>query len=211
MSVRRRAFPYGARRALPLAALLLASFLPSVLAQDAERGVFLVARPGMPDPFRETVVLVARASNAQAVGVILNRPLGRSLADVLPGERFRRFAEPLHFGGPVAVDGLFALFLGEKVGAAVIAMIPGVQLALDPDTIDALLRNPPAKIRFFSGYSGWGPGQLDEEIARGDWFVLDADAENAFRADSSKLWQDLLRRARAVRAERQPRTRSALS
>jgi putative transcriptional regulator len=193
-------------------ALLLAALLPAVPAQDAERGVFLVARPGMPDPnFNETVVLVARRGNSEAIGVILNRPLDRSLAQVLPGEAFRRYTDPVHFGGPVAPHAMLALFVAEHAAGQAVTVIPGVQLALDPDTIDALLREPPAKMRFFWGYSGWGPGQLDDEIARGDWLVLDADAENAFRGDSSKLWQDLVRRARAVRARREPETRSAAS
>src|SRR5262245_27784638 len=114
-------------------ALLFAGLLPGVVAQDAGSGVFLVARPGMPDPnFAEAVVLVARQANSEAVGVILNRPLARSLAQVLPGEAFRRFTEPVHFGGPVMGDALFALFAGDKTGAAV-TMIPGVHLALDPD------------------------------------------------------------------------------
>jgi putative transcriptional regulator len=206
----RRAFLRGAS-----CALLLAALLPDVLAQDDGRGVFLVARPDMPDPnFSETVVLVTRRANSEAIGVIVNRPLARSLAQVLPGESFRRFTEPVHSGGPVATNALFALFLADRAPGPAVTMVPGVHLALDPDTIDALLRSPPAKIRFFSGYSGWGPGQLDNEIARGDWLVLDADAESAFRADSSKLWQDLLRRARAVRARSetpQPDTRSTTS
>jgi putative transcriptional regulator len=203
-----RRIVYGA---LCCAALPIAALLPGALAQDASRGVLLVARPGMPDPnFSESVVLVQRGPGSETVGVIINRPLARSLAQVLPGERFRRFTEPLHFGGPVALDALIALFAGEKAPGPVITMIPGVHLALDPDTIDALLRSPPAKIRFFSGYSGWAPGQLDNEILRGDWFVLDADADVAFASDSSRLWQDLLRRARAVHArpaEPQSKTR----
>jgi len=194
------------------AALLAAVLMPGVLAQDASRGVFLVARPGMPDPnFGESVVLVQRGAGSEAVGVIINRPLGRSLAQVLPGERFRRFTDPVHFGGPVGADMLFALFLGDKAPGQAITMIPGMHLALDPDSIDGLLRNPPAKIRFFSGYSGWAPGQLDNEILRGDWLVLDADAETAFRTDASRLWQDLVKRARAVRAAPEPQTRSTTS
>jgi putative transcriptional regulator len=195
----RRAVLHGLPCALGFVCALL---LPCVLAQEASRGIFLVARPDMPDPnFRETVVLLTRGDNTEAVGVILNRPLSRSLAQVLPGERFRRFTEPLYFGGPVAAGALFALFLGEKAPGPAVTLIPGVQLALDPDTIDALLRNPPATVRFFSGYSGWASGQLKNEVDRGDWFILDADAETAFRTDSSKLWQELIRRARAVRAD----------
>jgi putative transcriptional regulator len=195
------------RRDSLLASLCAAWFvsallLPCAPAQDAARTIFLVARPELTDPnFRETVLMVTQSDDAATIGLILNRPLTRSLAEVLPGERFRRFTEPLYFGGPVSNNGLFALFQGDKSSNPTITMLPGVQFAVHPDTIDALLRNPPAKIRFFSGYSGWAPGQLENEISRGDWFVMNADAETAFRKDPSRLWPELVRRARAVRAD----------
>jgi len=195
------------RRASLLGSLCAACFLctlllPCALALDVARAMLLVARPELADPnFRETVVLVAQADNTDTIGLILNRPLNRSLAEVLPGERFRRFTEPLYFGGPVSSNGLFALFQGDRGSIPTITMIAGVQLALHPDAIDSLLRKPPETIRFFSGYSGWAPGQLTGEIERGDWFVLDADAATAFRKDPSRLWPDLVRRARAVRAD----------
>jgi putative transcriptional regulator len=196
--------------------LVSALLLPCVLAQDATRTLLLVARPELPDAnFRDTVVMVSQSDNSETIGLILNRPLTRSLADVLPGERFSRFSEPLYFGGPVANNVLIALFRGPRTSDQTVAMLPDVQLALDPDTIDGLLRKPPATIRFFSGYSGWGPGQLMAEVSRGDWFVLDADADTPFRKDPSRLWPELSRRARAVRADagadaREPRTRRAL-
>src|SRR5262249_56539299 len=81
-------------------------------AQAPSKAVFLIARPGMPDPnFRETVVLVVQAEGGgEATGVIINRPTNRSLAEILPGERFSRFTDPIFFGGPGAQQGLFALF-----------------------------------------------------------------------------------------------------
>jgi putative transcriptional regulator len=80
-------------------------------------------------------------------------------------------------------------------------MLPGVYFAVLPDSVDALLGDPPRKIRFFSGYAGWAPGQLQGELDRGDWLVVDADAKSVFLKDTSRLWQDLVRRARAVRAD----------
>ena len=64
-----------------------------------------------------------------------------------------------------------------------------------------MLFRSPAKIRFFAGYSGWAPGQLRGELDRGDWLVVDADADTVFLNDTSKLWQDMVRRATAVRAD----------
>ena len=159
----------------------------------------------MSDPnFRETVVLVTQGDRDQATGVIVNRPTDRSLAELLPGERFKPFSEPIFFGGPVQLQGLFAVFSADKAPGEALAMLPGLYLALSAGTIDALLGSPPAKIRFFVGYSGWAPGQLRTEMDRGDWLVVDADADTVFLKDSSGLWRDMVRRASALRAELGP-------
>lgn len=188
-------------------ALCLVSVAVAALAQEPGRTVILVARPGLPDlNFRETVVLVTQDEHAQATGVIINRPTDRSLAQLLPGERFKRFSEPVFFGGPVAANGLFAVFFADRDPGQSIAILPGLYLAMRPDTIDALISNPPQRIRFFAGYSGWAPGQLRAEFERGDWLAVDADAEVVFRKDYSNLWQEMVRRATAVhaRANRPP-------
>src|SRR3989454_1709211 len=174
-------------------------------AQGTSNPFFLVARPGMPDPnFRESVVLVTQDERGQATGVIINRPTDRSLAELLPSERFKSFTEPIFFGGPVAQQGLFAVFRAERLAGEAVTMLPGLYLALQPGTIDALINSPPPRIRFFSGYSGWAPGQLRGELERGDWLVVDADADTVFRKDTSKLWQDMVRRAGAPRAHGPP-------
>jgi putative transcriptional regulator len=185
-----------------VALLALLVFAGAAQAQSASKSQFLIARPGMPDPnFRESVVLVIQAQGGEATGVILNRPTDHSLAELLPGQRFEAFTDPIFFGGPVARQGLFALFEADKYSGPAVPMLPGIYLAVLPDSVDALLSKPPAKIRFFSGYSGWAPGQLQGELDRGDWLVVDADAKTVFLKDTSRLWQDMVRRARAVRAD----------
>jgi putative transcriptional regulator len=182
---------------------MLSLCLPAVaLGQSSPGAYFLVARPGMPDPnFRETVVLVTLDERAQAIGVILNRPTNRSLAELLPSERFKAFTDAIYFGGPVARQGLFAIFRADKAPGEAMKILSGLYLALMPSTINALINRPPPKIRFLAGYSGWGPGQLRTEIDRGDWLVVDADSDAVFRKDTSSLWQDMLRRGRAIHAD----------
>ncbi len=186
-------------RAALLALLVLAT---AAYAQSSSKTIFLIAKPGLPDPnFREAVVLVTQEEGAEATGVIINRPTNRSLAEMLPSERFKPFKEPIFFGGPVAPQGLFAVFQVDRFSGAAVMMLPGLYLAVAPDSIDALLNNPPPKIRFFAGYSGWAPGQLRGELDRGDWLVVDAEADTVFLKDTSRLWQDMVRRASAVRAD----------
>jgi len=127
--------------------------------------------------------------------------MNRSLADLLPSERFKAFTDAIYFGGPVAARGLFAVVHADEVPGEALKMLPGLYLALLPSTIDALISRPPPKIRFFAGYSGWGTGQLRWEIDRGDWLVVDADPDTVFLKDTSSLWQDMLRRGRSIRAD----------
>jgi len=189
-------------RARLTALLAFLVFATASYAQGFSKALFLIASPALTDPnFREAVVLVTQAEGAEATGVIINRPTDRSLAEMLPGERFKRFKEPIFFGGPVAPQGLFAAFQAEKFSGAAVSMLPGLYLAVVPDSIDALLKDPPPKIRFFAGYSGWAAGQLRAELDRGDWLVVDAEADTVFLKDTSKLWQDMVRRASAVRAD----------
>jgi len=186
-------------RAALLAFLVLAG---AACAQGSSKTLLLIARPGLPDPnFREAVVLVTQEEGAEATGVIINRPTNRSLAEMLPSERFKPFKEPIFFGGPVAPQGLFAVFQADRFSGAAVTMLPGLYLAVVPDSIDALLNDPPPKIRFFAGYSGWAPGQLRAELDRGDWLIVDAEADTVFLKDTSRLWQDMVRRASAVRAD----------
>jgi len=188
-----------------LLALLVFALVLTAAAQEQvapPKPLFLIARPGMPDPnFRESVVLAVQSQGGEVTGVIINRPTDRSLAELLPSERFEAFTDPIYFGGPVAQQGLFALFQSDKYSGPAVPMLPQIYLAVLPDSVDALLDKPPAKIRFFSGYSGWAPGQLQGELERGDWLVVDADAKTVFLRDTSRLWQDMVRRARAVRAD----------
>jgi putative transcriptional regulator len=188
------------RPVLPL--VLFVGFLAATAhGQESQRTFFLVAEPEMRDPnFRETVVLVTETRDAQATGVIINRPTDRSFADLLPGERFKRFTDPIFFGGPVQLSSMFALFMADRTPGSALAMLPGLYLALNPDTVYALVSAPPDRVRFFAGYSGWRPGQLRAELESGAWLTVDADAETVFRKDTSTLWRDMVRRSRAVHA-----------
>src|SRR5450759_3853649 len=175
------------RRALLVAMLATLAFawMPQTGAQDGRRALFLVAKPGLPDPnFRKSVVLVTQEESGETAGVIINRPTNRSLASILPGEQFQRFTEPLFFGGPVMSQGLVAIYRAQKRVGDSMSMLPDVFLALQASTLDELLQRPPQSIRFYSGLSGWAPGQLQAEIERGDWFVLNADADTLFTRDS---------------------------
>jgi putative transcriptional regulator len=188
------------RLLLVLAAWFGAASCASAQTGEAPNGVFLVAAPALADPnFRHSVVLVTQAANGGTVGFIVNRPGRRSLAQILPeNEVLKRFTEPLYFGGPVEAAGLFAVFRARDNPEGALRVLGDVSFALDPAVVEKLLHAPPERVRFFNGYAGWAPGQLAFELSQGGWYLLNADADSVFRDDTAGMWEELIRRARAV-------------
>lgn len=158
------------------------------------RGKLLVASPDLLDPnFARAVILVLEHSEAGAFGLVLNRPLGVRLDDVLPAWTPRASEPRVCFaGGPVAPDG--AIGLGRASGggfegfSSVIGAVGTVDLELDPDRVAV------DEIRVFLGHSGWGPWQLDQEVAGGSWFVVDASVGDPWSEEADGLWRTVLRR-----------------
>lgn len=163
-------------------------------------GRLLVATPALEDPnFRRTVVLLVDHGDEGALGVVLNRPLGVDLLDVLPAWYDVAAAPRTVFsGGPVSRDS--ALCLGHvRVGVATDgravriadeSALGLVDLDADPSLVAAVV----GEVRVFAGYAGWGCGQLDAEIAEGAWVVVPADPGDAFGDAAEDLWVQVLRR-----------------
>lgn len=196
----RRNFP----RAFAYLVALCLCFAPLPRAAAAELGaaaVLLVAAEGMKDPrFHRTVVLVTRHGRNQApVGVIFNRvldlPLDRLFPQVAAAAQHR-----LHYGGPVAPGQIVFLARGEVAPSGAIAIGERLFLGSRGDSLLQLLGapTPATQLRVFHGFASWAPDQLEHEIARGDWHVLQVDADALFAAPLDELWPKLLSRARQV-------------
>jgi putative transcriptional regulator len=178
----------------------LAAFVgPAWAAEGAPNAIFLVANRDLADPnFAQTVVLVTNPPQGAPIGVIINRPSTDLLADVMPDQpSLKGRKEVLFLGGPVARQGLVFLVRSPKPPAEALLVLPNVFFVSDPDVIESLLKrkNPLEGVRVYAGYSGWGPGQLQNEIARGDWYVAPADAATVFDKDPKGIWPDLVERA----------------
>jgi len=171
----------------------------AVAAENMGNAIFLVARRGMSDPnFRETVVLVTHPPRGAPFGVIINRPLGQRLSDVFPDQpSLKGRKDVLYFGGPVGRQGLVFLVRSPEPPQGVMRVLRDVFFTSDVELIESLLQreDPLRGLRIFAGYSGWAPGQLQNEIARGGWHVVPADAETLFNKDPAGIWPELIERA----------------
>ena len=91
-----------------------------------------------------------------------------------------------------------ALFRAERAPqAAAFRVLKDVYLSMHPQNVEPLLeQSPGARYRLYMGFAGWAPRQLEGEMKRGDWHVLAPSEEIAFRRDTSRLWEELERKAR---------------
>ena len=162
-------------------------------------GRLLVAAPQLADPnFSRTVVLVIEHDEPGAVGVVLNHPLRVEVGEILaPWSDLAEAAPPgvIFSGGPVSPDAVIALGRpadAEPTGAwrPVVSGAGVIDLSVAPEDQPLAL----AGVRLFSGYSGWGPGQLEQELEEGGWLVVEAIAVDVFAAEPEELWHDVLQR-----------------
>jgi putative transcriptional regulator len=162
---------------------------------ESARGKLLIAGPGLLDPnFWRTVVLVVEHSEDGALGLVLNRPsettVGESvpqLLELVDGD------EPLYIGGPVQPSSVIVLARLEDPGDAALLAFDDVGVIGAGSESD-----PPAtgvrQGRAFVGHAGWGAGQLDSELERGDWITEPARRADAFSDDARELWPSVLTR-----------------
>lgn len=180
-------------------AFLIFLAAPAAAAETDASGIFLVAKRELKDPnFSETVVLVTQPRRGPPWGVIINRPLEHRLSEVLADqESLKGRKDVLFFGGPVMRQGLVFLVRGSNPPESAIAVLRDVYFTGDTRLIESLLKRaePTRGLRVYSGYTGWGPGQLQSELARGGWHVLPADAETIFEMEPARIWPELIRRA----------------
>jgi putative transcriptional regulator len=159
-------------------------------------GRLLVATPTLLDPnFERAVVLMLEHSEQGALGVVLNRPSGLPVADVLASWAPLVTPPSMVFeGGPVSTDSALGLVrTRERDVLGIRRLEHGVRL-VDLDTPAELVGGSLTAMRLFAGYSGWAAGQLEDELDEDAWFVVDALPDDAFSADPQNLWRRVLRR-----------------
>ncbi|WP_228370252.1 YqgE/AlgH family protein [Methylococcus capsulatus] len=164
-------------------------------------GQFLVAHPKMPaNIFAHSVIYVVSHNADGAMGLIVNRlagagPLGKLLEAFGLASKAQREIK-LYLGGPVGIGQGFVLHSDDYAGASTRALKKGLSLSTGLDVLEAIARGRgPRQVRMLFGYAGWSPGQLDGEIARGDWLLAPADTSLIFSEEPDKVWEEALKHA----------------
>ena len=163
---------------------------------DSLRGKLLLASPIMADPnFARTVVLIAEHTDEGAMGLVLNRPATTTVGDAVPDLAWLTDDDAqVYVGGPVAETAVIVLAEFDRpdlAGALVEDDLGFIGAdADDPALLDGAVR----RARVFAGHAGWGPGQLEDELAEDAWIVEPPRREEVFTDDPDELWAAVLRR-----------------
>jgi putative transcriptional regulator len=196
--------PISALAVLPVLALILDAVLPTAAQTPTPvslAGQFLVASPSMGDPrFEHTVILMVRHDKDGAFGIVVNRPIGeRPLAALLEmlGEK-----EPavtgqarIFAGGPVQPEIGFIIHSPDYHRPGTIDINGRAAMTSSRDILRDIGNDQgPKKFLIAFGYAGWGPHQLEGELARRDWAMAPGDPRLIFDEDRNKVWEAALSR-----------------
>jgi putative transcriptional regulator len=160
---------------------------------ESLQGKLLVSSPALVDPnFRKTVVLIAHHDVEGAMGLVLSRPSDVRAADAVPIlDGLPGAADPVFVGGPVQPEAFMVLAEFVDVDDAAASILDGIGfMPADAEPEELAIR----RMRLFAGYSGWGVGQLEAEVAEDSWIVVDARPEDAFADDPDLLWRTVVHR-----------------
>lgn len=151
------------------------------------KGHLLIASPQLSDPnFQRTVVLLIEHNQDGAFGVVLNRPSDTTVQEVWEqvGQDPTDSLETINVGGPVPGP-LLALHGAGPLSES--EVMPGIHLSTQRDALDQLVRGQ-GTFRLFSGYAGWGGGQLETELTQGGWITRQANRDYIFYSQDD-LWE----------------------
>lgn len=162
-------------------------------------GTLLLSAPALLDPnFMHTVVLMVQHDDDGAYGLVVNRPTDATLGDLLPEHPALGASRlEVYGGGPVGLDTLQVLHQAPQALPGGVPIGQGVFLGAGLEDLAAFLAGeelPTGHLRLVVGYSGWGRGQLDAELASGSWIPRELDVALVFTADPPEaVWRRALR------------------
>jgi putative transcriptional regulator len=178
--------------------VLTALFCTAPAAADVSDTVILVAKRQLRDRFYGATILVVRpVGNDQHIGFIVNRPSKITLSQLFPEHApSKKVLDPVYVGGPVNSESIFALVqASQNPGGQSVQLTAELYAVFDGSLVDHVIENDPSKARFVAGLVVWRSGELRDEIKRGAWHLLDADASLVLRKQTEGMWEELVHRA----------------
>ena len=159
------------------------------------KGRLLISEPFLNEPyFKRSVILLAEHNEEGSIGFILNKPIDIKLTRAIPD--FPEYKGTLFLGGPVSKNQLFFIHtLGSKIEGS-IEIMKDLFLGGNINELKKMITKKEIKssdFRFFAGYSGWGPEQLNNELKAKSWIVTDATREQIMDENTIRLWGNVLK------------------
>jgi putative transcriptional regulator len=159
-----------------------------------EKGRLLISEPFLPDPnFERTVVLLCDHNEEGSFGFVLNKPSILKVSEVM--EEALNLDEVVYVGGPVQQDTLHFIHRNINIENAN-GILEGISWGGSFESLVLLMQThqiSQANIRFFLGYSGWGPGQLEKELEEDSWIVCDYVSDKfLFETEPTLMWKKAL-------------------
>jgi putative transcriptional regulator len=160
--------------------------------EDLGTGKFLVATDEVRGAaFAETVILLLHYDETGAMGLVVNRPADASPAEAVPDLKgLAAYRGSLYYGGPVRLHTMRALLRTGFPPEDAVHIVDDVYITdIDEALLETALSD--SVLRFYAGYAGWSPGQLEQEMRRGSWHLIRANAEHIFTNDPDRIWHRL--------------------
>jgi putative transcriptional regulator len=158
-------------------------------------GILLISDPFLKDPnFMRTVVFLCEHKEQGSFGFVLNRKYENTIDEIIPD--LEGFKIPVYYGGPVQTDTLHFLHQYPDEIPGSVEVIKGVYWGGDFDMVVQMIKKAEidqSKIRFFVGYSGWGGGQLSDELTEKSWLTVKAIRKLVFHRKYEEIWKDALK------------------
>jgi len=188
---------------LPFFSLCVNAYIPDVVetssGQQLATGNILIASKSITDGiFNKTVILLTHYDQDGAAGLIINRPSKSSLKEAIPDLVYDDKTRLLFIGGPVQRAVLSVLIKTKNDRKDLTRVVGNIYHGLGSrrliDNTGQYFSSDSEDIRFYSGYAGWGKGQLEAEIKGGGWHTIDVNPEHLFDMDFDSMWEVLIQK-----------------
>lgn len=157
-------------------------------------GILLIADPFLKDPnFLRTVVILCEHKEEGSFGLVLNKQIEQKLGELISD--LEGFMLPVYYGGPVQMNTIHFLHQCPDLIPESYKISNDIYWGGNFETVTALIKSnsiDPAKIKFFVGYSGWGDGQLSDELKEKSWLTVSATKSLVFDTEHDEIWKGSL-------------------